>query len=77
MSTSSTLNSVLSALGGTTGIDVTSAVDTILYADRAPERGWQAQQATLASQTSAINQIENETERVYTERVLNERVCGS
>jgi flagellar hook-associated protein 2 len=61
MSTSSTLNSVLSALGGTTGIDVTSAVDTILYADRAPERGWQAQQATLASQASAINQIENET----------------
>lgn len=61
MSTSSTLNSVLSALGGTTGIDVTTAVNTILYADRAPERGWQAQQATLASQTSAINQIENET----------------
>jgi flagellar hook-associated protein 2 len=61
MSTTSTLNSVLSALGGTTGIDVTSAVNTILYADRAPERGWQAQQATLASQTSAINQIENET----------------
>lgn len=60
MSTS-TLNSVLSALGGTTGIDVTSAVDTILYADRAPERGWQAQQTTLASQTSAINQIESET----------------
>ena len=61
MSTTSTLNSVLSALGGSTGIDVTSAVNTILYADRAPERGWQAQQTTLASQTSAINQIENET----------------
>jgi flagellar hook-associated protein 2 len=61
MSTTSTLNSVLSALGGTTGIDVTSAVNSILYADRAPERTWQTQQATLASQTSAINQIENET----------------
>lgn len=61
MSTTSTLNSVLSALGGTTGIDVTSTVNTILYADRAPERGWQTQQATLASQTSAINQIQNET----------------
>lgn len=60
-STSSTLNSVLTALGGTTGIDVTSAVNTILYADRAPERGWQAQQATLASQTSAINQLESES----------------
>ena len=64
MSTTSTLNSVLSALGGTNGIDVTSAVNTILYADRAPERGWQAQQAALASQTSAINQIENETSAV-------------
>jgi flagellar hook-associated protein 2 len=60
MSTTSTLNSVLSALGGTTGIDVTAAVNSILYADRAPERGWQAQQATLASQTSAINQLESE-----------------
>jgi len=59
--TSSTLNSVLSALGGSNGIDVTEAVNSILYADRAPERGWQTQQATLASQTSAINQIENET----------------
>ncbi|WP_263372883.1 flagellar filament capping protein FliD [Granulicella aggregans] len=58
--TSSTLTSVLSALGGTTGIDVTAAVDAILYADRAPERGWQAQQATLASQTSAINQLSSE-----------------
>lgn len=61
MSTTSTLNSVLSALGGTTGFDVTSAVNAILYADRAPERGWQAQQTTLTNQTSAINQIENET----------------
>lgn len=60
MSTSSTLSSVLSALGGTTGIDVTSAVDAILYADRAPERAWQAQQATLASQTSALNQLQSE-----------------
>ena len=60
MSTSSTLNSVLSALGGTTGIDVTSAVDAILYADRAPERGWQAQQIALENQTSAINQLETE-----------------
>jgi flagellar hook-associated protein 2 len=60
MSTSSTLNSVLSALGGSTGIDVTSEVNTILYADRAPERGWQAQQTALSNQTSAINQLESE-----------------
>ena len=59
--TSSTLSSVLSALGGTTGIDVTSAVDAILYADRAPERGWQAQQATLSSQTAALNQLSSES----------------
>jgi len=60
MGTSSTLTSVLSALGGSNGIDVTSEVNAILYADRAPERGWQAQQTTLASQTSALNQLESE-----------------
>jgi flagellar hook-associated protein 2 len=59
-STSSTLTSVLSALGGATGIDVTSAVNTILYADRAPERAWQAQQTALANQTAAINQLQSE-----------------
>ena len=61
MGTTSTLNSVLSALGGTTGIDVTSAVNTILYADRAPERAWQAQQTTLSNQTSALNQLQTES----------------
>lgn len=58
--TSSTLTSVLSALGGSTGIDVTAEVNAILYADRAPERGWQAQQANLSSQTNAINQLNSE-----------------
>ena len=61
MGTTSTLNSVLSALGGSTGIDVTSAVDAILYADRAPERGWQAQQTTLSNETSALNQLQTES----------------
>jgi flagellar hook-associated protein 2 len=60
-STSSTLNSVLSALGGSNGIDVTSAVNAVLYADRAPERGWQAQQAALATQTSALNQLNTDS----------------
>jgi flagellar hook-associated protein 2 len=60
MSTTSTLNSVLTALGGTTGIDVTSAVNAILYADRAPERAWQAQQTTLSNQAAAINQLQSE-----------------
>jgi len=62
--TSSTLTSVLSALGGTSGIDVTAAVDSILYADRAPERAWQAQQATLASQTAALNQLESDSSQL-------------
>lgn len=61
MSTTSTLTSVLSALGGSTGIDVTSAVDTILYADRAPERSWQAQQTTLSNQTTALNQLQTQS----------------
>jgi flagellar hook-associated protein 2 len=54
------LNSVLSALGGSNGIDVTSAVNSILYADRAPERVWQAQQATLTSQKTALNNINSQ-----------------
>ncbi len=58
--TSSTLTSVLSALGGASGIDVAGAVNAILYADRAPERAWQAQQATLVNQTAAINQLQTE-----------------
>ena len=61
MGTTSTLNSVLSALGGSNGIDVASAVNAVLYADRAPERGWQAQQTTLASETSALNQLQTES----------------
>ncbi len=67
MSTTSILNSVLSATSGsgsTTGIDVTSAVDAILYADRAPERAWQGQQATLASQTTEINQLQSESSKL-------------
>ena len=60
MATTSTLSSVLSALGGSSGIDVTTAVNDILYADRAPERAWQTEQTTLASQTSAITQLGNE-----------------
>ncbi len=62
MGTTSVLNSVLNATTGSSAsqIDVNSLVNTILYADRAPERTWQAEQATLASQTSAINQLQVE-----------------
>jgi len=57
-STSSTLTSVLTALGGSSGIDVTDAVDSILYADRAPERIWTSEQATLSDQTTALNLLD-------------------
>ena len=59
--TSSTLTSVLSALGGSTGIDVASAVNAILAADRAPETSWKAQQATLNTQYAAINNLQSES----------------
>ena len=56
------ISSILaSAVGATTpGIDVTGAVNAALYADRAPERGWQAQQAALASQTTALTAIQTD-----------------
>ncbi len=64
MSTASTsaLSSVLSALNnGASGIDVTSAVASIIAADRAPEAVWQAEQTTLSSETSAIQQLESDS----------------
>ncbi len=63
MSTSPSLvNSVLSALGSSSsGIDVTSAVSSILYADESGMRQLQTQQATLATHTAAINQLQTET----------------
>ncbi len=51
MSSSSVdLNSILTALGAKSGIDVTSTVNNLIYAARAPERQWQAQQSTISSQ---------------------------
>jgi flagellar hook-associated protein 2 len=72
MSTASTstsaLSSLLSALNnGSQGLDVASAVNSILYADRAPERAWQAQQTVLASQTTAIQQLESYSLSVATD----------
>src|SRR5215470_4363987 len=40
-----------------TGIDVTSVVDQILYAERAPERLWQQQQAQLSTQATALSSL--------------------
>jgi flagellar hook-associated protein 2 len=60
------ISAILAASVGanTPGIDVTSAVAAALYADRASERVWQAQQATLASQTTALTAIQTATTAV-------------
>jgi flagellar hook-associated protein 2 len=64
--TSINISSILAATVGanTPGIDVTSAVAAAIYADRAPERGWQADQATLSSQTTALTAIQTATQAV-------------
>jgi len=58
-SSSINLSSLLSAATGatSTGIDVTAAVAAAVYAARAPERQWQAQQATVKSQITALTNI--------------------
>jgi flagellar hook-associated protein 2 len=68
-STSSTdpvdISSILSATSGNTeALDVTAAVAAAIYADRAPERVWQADQTTLSSETSALTAIQNATTAV-------------
>ena len=39
------------------GIDVSSIVDQIIFAEQAPERIWQQQQIVLAAQTSSLNSL--------------------
>lgn len=59
-------NILASETGATTpGIDVTSAVAAAIYADRAPERIWQADQTTLSSQTTALTAIQTATESLF------------
>lgn len=60
------LSNILSASSGssTSGIDVNAAVTAAIYADRAPERNWQADQTTLTSQTTALTSIQTATEAV-------------
>jgi len=60
------ISQILAAdVGATTpGIDVTSAVAAAIYADRAPERIWQSDQATLTSQTTALTAMQTATEAV-------------
>jgi flagellar hook-associated protein 2 len=63
------LSSMLAAESGTStaGIDVTSAVAAAIYADRAPERAWQADITTLSSQTTALTAIQTATEAIATD----------
>jgi flagellar hook-associated protein 2 len=63
------ISNILAASSGssTTGIDVTSAVAAAIYADRAPERAWQADQTTLSSQTTALTAIQTATEAIATD----------
>jgi len=63
------ISNILAASSGssTAGIDVTSAVAAGIYADRAPERAWQADQTTLTSQTTALTSIQTATEALATD----------
>jgi len=72
-STASTTSNVNSAVSlsqmlaseagvSTPGIDVTSAVAAAIYADRASERGWQADVTTLSTQTTALTAIQTAAE---------------
>jgi flagellar hook-associated protein 2 len=56
-----------SAGQSTPGIDVTAAVAAGIYADRAPERLWQADQTTLSNQTSALTAIQTATSALETD----------
>lgn len=59
-SSSIDLSSLLTAATNSTstGIDVNSAVAAAVYAAQAPERQWQAQQATTKSQITALTSIQ-------------------
>jgi flagellar hook-associated protein 2 len=61
------LSSLLTSLGSSSsGIDVASAVSQALAALSLPEQQWQAEQQTLATQTSGINQIQTDVAALQT-----------
>jgi flagellar hook-associated protein 2 len=72
------ISSILAAsVGATTpGIDVTDAVAAALYADRAPERIWQGEVTTLASQTTALTAIQTATTAVTTDLTALNTLTG-
>jgi flagellar hook-associated protein 2 len=63
------VSSILAAVNNksTTALDVTAAVAAGIYADRAPERLWQADQTTLTSQTTALTAIQTATKAIQTD----------
>ncbi len=63
----SALGSLLSSLNnGNSGIDVTAAVASIIYAERAPERAFQDRQTTLNNQATALQQVESQASSLTT-----------
>lgn len=68
-SSSLDISSLLAAATGATsvGIDVTAAVDAAIYAAQAPERQWQAEQATLQSQITAVSSVQTALTAVTTD----------
>jgi flagellar hook-associated protein 2 len=59
------ISSILAATSGNaSALDVTAAVAAGIYADRAPERVWEADQTTLTSQTTALTAIQTATAAV-------------
>jgi len=63
------VSNILAAVNNksTTAIDVTAAVAAGIYADRAQERVWQADQTTLTSQTTALTAIQTATQALQTD----------
>jgi len=53
----STINLNTTTATNGAGIDVTSVVDQILYAERAPERLWQQQQTALKAEGAAFSDL--------------------
>jgi flagellar hook-associated protein 2 len=56
------LSSILQAAFGasSSGLDVTSAVNSAITAARAPEQAWESQISTLESQSSALTQLQSQ-----------------
>jgi flagellar hook-associated protein 2 len=60
-----------------TGIDVTSVVDQIIYSEQAPERIWQQQQVSLATQASSLNSLSSGLQALQTQLFSLTDLAGS